>query len=306
MKQQFQHIGLAKLCGWFGVTRQAYYQHNWNGISTSIEEELIIQEVLRIRKNHRRMGCRKLYEMLQDFMLQHHIKMGRDALFTMLAAHNLLIRKRKRKIQTTQSLHWLRKYPNLIKNFVPTAINQLWVSDITYWKIKDDYVYISFITDAFSRKIVGYNVAPTLEAIESISSLRMAFSALGAENHSQLVHHSDRGVQYCSSQYVKLLQDYDVQISMTENGDPLENAIAERINGIIKEEYLHTYEVENIEQAKQLLKDVVTLYNNERPHMSIGNLTPNQIHQPNNQIIPEKLWKNYYRKNPTLVNQLQD
>lgn len=303
MKHKFQHIGLAKICGWFGVTRQAYYQHNWNGISTSIEEELIIQEVLRIRKNHRRMGCRKLYEMLQNFMLQHHIKIGRDALFTMLAAHHLLIRKRKRKIQTTHSLHWLRKYPNLIKNFMPTAINQLWVSDITYWKIKGEYVYISFITDAFSRKIVGYNVAPTLEAVESISSLRMAFSALGAESHSQLVHHSDRGVQYCSAQYVKLLQDYNVQISMTENGDPLENAIAERINGIIKEEYLNNYEVENIHQAKQLLKDVVALYNNERPHMSIGNLTPNQIHQSNNNITPEKLWKNYYRKNPIIVNQ---
>lgn len=184
-----------------------------------------------------------------------------------------------------------------------TAINQLWVSDITYWKIKDEYVYISFITDAFSRKIVGYNVAPTLEAVESIASLRMAFSALGAESHSQLVHHSDRGVQYCSAQYVKLLQDYNVQISMTENGDPLENAIAERINGIIKEEYLNVYEVENIHQAKQLLKDVVALYNNERPHMSIGNLTPNEIHQSNNQIIPEKLWKNYYRKNPIIVNQ---
>lgn len=304
MKHKFQHIGLAKLCGWFGITRQAYYQHNWEGISTSIEEELIIQEVLRIRQNHRRMGCRKLYEMLQGFMLEHHIKMGRDALFTMLAAHHLLIRKRKRRIQTTHSLHWLRKYPNLIRNFIPTAINQLWVSDITYWKIQNEYVYISFITDAFSRKIVGYNVAPTLEAVESVSSLRMAFSALGAESHSQLVHHSDRGVQYCSSQYVKLLQDYDVQISMTENGDPLENAIAERINGIIKEEYLDTYEVENIEQAKQLLKNVVTLYNNERPHMSIGNLTPNQIHQPNNHVIPEKLWKNYYHKNPTIVNPL--
>lgn len=306
MKQQFQHIGLAKICGWFGITRQAYYQHNWEGIFASIEEELIIQEVLRIRENHRRMGCRKLYEMLQDFMLQHKIKMGRDALFTMLAAHNLLIRKRKRKIQTTHSLHWLRKYPNLIRNFTPTAINQLWVSDITYWKIQNEYVYISLITDAFSRKIVGYNVAPTLEAVESISSLRMAFSALGAESHSQLVHHSDRGVQYCSSQYVKLLQNYNVQISMTENGDPLENAIAERINGIIKEEYLNLYEVECIEQAKQLLKNVVDLYNNERPHMSIGNLTPNQIHLSNNTIIPEKLWKNYYRKNPTIVNQLQD
>ena len=215
-----------------------------------------------------------------------------------------MVRKRKRKIQTTNSHHWLRKYPNLIREFIPTAINQLWVSDITYWKInKEKYVYISFITDAYSHKIVGYQVAESLEAIESIKALQMALSALGAESHLNLIHHSDRGIQYCSHAYVKLLQDYDIKISMTENGDPLENAIAERVNGIIKGEYLENYEVENINQAKKLLKAVVDLYNNERPHMSIGNLTPNKIHQSTNQIKIKKLWKNYYQKKPILVNE---
>lgn len=304
MKNNFSHIGLAKLCGWFGVSRQAYYQNNWEGISSSIEEELVIQQVKNIRKNHRKIGARKLYEMIQPYLLEHQIKMGRDTLFNTLSANHLLVRKRKRKIQTTNSHHWLRKYPNLIREFIPTAINQLWVSDITYWKInKEKYVYISFITDAYSHKIVGYQVAESLEAIESIKALQMALSALGAESHLNLIHHSDRGIQYCSHAYVKLLQDYDIKISMTENGDPLENAIAERVNGIIKGEYLENYEVENINQAKKLLKAVVDLYNNERPHMSIGNLTPNKIHQSTNQIKIKKLWKNYYQKKPILVNE---
>jgi transposase InsO family protein len=306
MKDSFQHIGLARLCGWFGISRQAYYQNGWEGVSTTAEEELVLQKVLGIRKQHRRIGTRKLYEMMQSFMMEHNIKMGRDALFTLLSANGLLIRKRKRRVQTTNSQHWLRRYPNLIRDFVPTAINQLWVSDITYWKVGDRYVYISFITDAFSHKIVGYFVSETLEATGSIEALRMALSALGAESHPQLTHHSDRGIQYCSQQYVKLLQDYDIQISMTENGDPLENAMAERINGIMKEEYLETYQVDNIEDAKALLKDVVDLYNAERPHMSIGYATPDEVHQSNQPIKTEKLWKNYYRKQPTIVNQLQD
>lgn len=306
MKSNFPHIGLARLCGWFGITRQAYYQNNWEGISTTLEEEIVIQQVKNIRKNHRRMGTRKLYEIIQPFMLEHNIKMGRDALFNMLSANHLLVRKRKRRIQTTNSYHWLRKYPNLIREFVPIAINQLWVSDITYWKLKEDHVYISFITDAYSHKIVGYQVAETMEAIESIHALQMALSALNAESHLQLTHHSDRGIQYCSHAYVKLLQDYNIRISMTENGDPLENAIAERVNGIIKDEYLETYEIENIKEAKELLKAVVDLYNNEKPHMSIGNFTPNQIHQSTTKIKTEKLWKNYYKKKPIIVNQFQD
>lgn len=303
MKSNFSHISLAKLCGWFGITRQAYYQNSWEGISTAIEEELIIKKVVEIRGNHRRMGTRKLHKKLQIFTAQHHIKMGRDALFTLLSANNLLVRRRKRRLQTTQSYHWLRKYPNLIRDFVPTAINQLWVSDITYWKVCDTHVYLSFITDAYSHKIVGYNLGETLEMLESLQALRMALSALGAENHSQLIHHSDRGLQYCSQPYVKLLEEHSIQISMTENGDPLENAVAERLNGIIKEEYLDNFKVTSIKDARQLLESTVELYNAERPHMSIGNLMPDQIHNATGSIKTERKWKNYYQKQPTIVNQ---
>ncbi len=307
MKSNFAHIGLARLCGWFGITRQAYYQNNWEGISTTLEEDLIIQRVKEIRKNHRRMGTRKLYELLQPFIMEHQIKMGRDALFNMLSANQLLIRKRKRRIQTTNSYHWLRKYPNLIREFVPTAPNQLWVSDITYWKINSrEHLYISFITDAYSHKIVGYQVAETMEAIESIQALQMALSGLEPKNLMNPIHHSDRGIQYCSHAYVKLLQDNKIQISMTENGDPLENAVAERVNGIIKEEYLETYEINNLKDAKGLLQAVVDLYNNERPHMSISNFTPNSIHHSKTKIKTERLWKNYYRKQNTFVNTFQD
>jgi transposase InsO family protein len=305
MKSNYAHIGLAKLCGWFGVTRQAYYQNNWNGISTTLEEDLVLRRVKEIRENHPRMGTRKLHDLLQSFLLEHQIKMGRDALFTMLSQNSLLVRKRKRRIQTTNSHHWYRKYPNLIRELVPTAPDQLWVSDITYWKINSgEHLYISFITDAYSHRIVGYQVAQTMEAIESIKALQMALSTLKEVDNINLVHHSDRGIQYCSNAYVKLLQDYNIQISMTENGDPLENAIAERVNGIIKEEYLDAYSIDNIADAKELLAAVVDLYNSERPHMSISNFTPNQVHHSKTKT--ERLWKNYYRKQITFVNQLQD
>lgn len=297
MKNEYAHIGLAKICGWFGLTRQAYYQNAWRASEISIEEELILNEVLKIRRFHPRMGTRKLYEKLEPFMREHQIKMGRDALFDLLSANKLLVRKRKRKVCTTQSFHWLRKYPNLIRDFVPTGINQLWVSDITYWKIKDDNVYISFITDAFSHKIVGFHVAETLESVETIKALEMAILGLEltkTEEPCQLIHHSDRGVQYCHHEYVKLLNRHEIKISMTENGDPLENAIAERINGIMKDEYLQDYDVVSFEQAKDALGFAVELYNTDRPHNSISNLTPDVVH--NNNVTTERLWKNYYKK----------
>lgn len=307
MKEYFPRIGLAKLCGWFGVTRQAYYKNNWEGVTITLEEELIIQQVKAIRKNHRVMGGRKLYDLLRPFIAEHQIKLGRDALFKILSANGLLVRKRKSRVRTTNSYHWMRMYPNIIKGVVPTAPNQLWVSDITYWKIRNNqHLYISFITDAYSHQIVGYHVAETLATIETIKALNMALSTLKNTTELNLIHHSDRGLQYCSNTYVSLLKKRNIQISMTESGDPLDNAIAERINGIIKEEYLLNHVVKNLKQAKQLLKSVINLYNNERPHMSIGNLTPNTIHYSQNPIETKKLWKNYYQKRNTFVNQLQD
>ena len=303
MRSIYSHLGLGKLCGWFGITRQAYYQHLKKAIRTSAEEYLVIKEVQKIRKDHPTMGARKLHYKMTDFLTSHKIKMGRDALFHLLSANNMLVRTRKRRVQTTQSFHWLRKFPNLITDFVPIKPNHLWVSDITYWRINSGFVYISFITDAFSHKIVGYNVAKTLASIETIKALKMALSDFmrSPESHFKLLHHSDRGVQYCHHDYVKMLQGKNIGISMTETGDPLDNAVAERVNGIIKNEYLKHKIIKNMSQAKKELEKAVSLYNNDRPHSSISNLCPNDVHQ--NNLKTEKLWKNYYRKKTTIVNQ---
>lgn len=303
MKERHQRHALGRLCLLFDLTRQAYYQFYWNAEETSFEQELVLKQVLGIRKKHAKMGVRKLLVLLESFLMEHQIKMGRDALFELLSVNNLLIKRRKRRVHTTNSFHWLRKYPNLIRDYAPTSPNRLWVSDITYWRLKDRFLYISFITDAYSHKIVGYQVDETLEAASTLRALQMALDgAVGATEG--LIHHSDRGIQYCSQNYVKLLQDNQIQISMTENGDPLENALAERVNGIIKQEYLDCYKVETVQEATLLLEEVVKLYNQERPHMSIGYLTPEEIHQTDQKT--ERLWKNYYPKNRTLVNPLQD
>ena len=278
MKDSYRQISLSRFCRLLGVTRQAYYQHSWQVEFKTTEETLVITEVLRVRRNHKHMGGRKLFEILQPFLLDHGIKMGRDAFFDLLQASNLLVRRKKRKIYTTQSFHRYRKYPNKIKGIKPERPNQIWVSDITYWKINCGYVYISLITDAYYRKIVGYNVADTLDAIETRQALVNALSNLG-RSHKGLIHHSDRGFQYCSTEYVRLLKENKIEISMTENGDPYENAQAERINGILKEEYLYDYAADTLAQAHLVLDFVIKLYNTERPHMRCSYKTPEFIHQ---------------------------
>ncbi len=304
MKDSYARVSLVRLCRLFGITRQAYYQHFWQQEAIGIEESLVLSQVLMIRQDHRVMGGRKLYEKLHPFLLEHQIKMGRDALFDLLADNGLLVKKKRRRFITTFSNHWLRKWPNLIKEMEITRANQLWVSDITYWRTGDKYLYVSLITDAYSHKIVGYHVAETLESIETIEALQMALMYLPKPLTESLIHHSDRGVQYCCDLYVKLLQENKIGISMTENGDPLENAIAERINGILKGEYLKHYQINNMNQAKEQLAIAVKLYNEQRPHFSIGLLTPEIVHSKN--IKTEKLWKNYYDKNCKIVNPLQD
>jgi transposase InsO family protein len=293
-----------RLCRLLGITRQSYYQHFWQQESISIEESLVLSQVAAIRKDHRAMGGRKLYELLQPFFLEHQIKMGRDGLFDLLAANNLLVKKKRRRYITTFSNHWMRKWPNLIRQIELTRINQLWVSDITYWKVAGTYLYISLITDAYSHKIVGHHLAETMESIETMKALQMALKGLPDQLSEPLIHHSDRGSQYCSENYVKLLQDKGASISMTENGDPLENAIAERLNGILKEEYLKHYQTITVSQANEQLQHAVRLYNEQRPHFSIGLLTPDIVHQQN--LKTDKLWKNYYDKKCKIVNPFQD
>ncbi|MET4141466.1 IS3 family transposase [Pedobacter sp. UYP1] len=302
MKDRNKNISLARICRVLGMSRQAYYQHWWHNETLTIEHELVLKQVAQIREDHRHMGTRKLYELIQPFLLEHQIKIGRDALFDLLSAHGMLVKRYKRRISTTNSYHMYRKFPNLIKGLVPSFPNQVWVSDITYWKINDKFLYISFITDAFSRKVLGYNVAENMLSIESVKALKMALD--GAEGIDFLHHHSDRGLQYCSNEYVQVLEENDIKISMTETSDPRDNAIAERLNGIIKNEYLSSYVVKNLEEGKQVLDFVIKLYNEERPHMSIGNLTPELVHHGN--AKPPQLWKNYYHKNSTIVNPIQD
>lgn len=298
MKDSFKVISLANLCSWFGLTRQAYYQSKNRVEKDLIEQEILLDKIGDIRKDHKRLGGRKLFFKLETFMHEHNIKMGRDAFFDLLRDNKLLIKQRKRHHVTTNSNHWMKKYPNLIKDIEPLGPNHVWVSDITYWKTKGGHYYISFITDAYSRKIVGYHVADTMEAIESATALKMAIKTLKISAEG-LIHHSDRGSQYCSSMYLNMLKKEGIKISMTENGDPLENAIAERINGIIKGEYLFDYLIKTLLNAKEVLKSVVKLYNEDRPHSSIGNAVPSQVHNNETDIEIKRLWKNYYQPSQT-------
>lgn len=294
MKDSFKGISLANLCAWFGLTRQAYYQSKNRVEKDLIEQEILLDKIGDIRKDHKRLGGRKLFFKLETFMDEHNIKMGRDAFFDLLRDNKLLVKQRKSHHVTTNSNHWMKKYPHLIKDIEPIGPNHVWVSDITYWKTKGGHYYISFITDAYSRKIVGYHVADTMEAIESATALKMAIKTLKI-NAKGLIHHSDRGSQYCSSMYVNILKKEGIKISMTENGDPLENAIAERINGIIKGEYLFDYLIKTLLNAKEVLKSVVKLYNEDRPHSSIGNAVPSKVHNNDTDIEIKRLWKNYYQ-----------
>ncbi|MEO8732882.1 MAG: IS3 family transposase [Flavobacteriales bacterium] len=303
MKDRYPRISLVRICRLLGVTRQAHYQHGWHAQAMSTEHELVLQQVHAIRRGHKRMGGRKLYELLDPFMLEHGIKMGRDALFDLLADHHLLVKRLRTRVITTRSSHWLRKWPNLIKNWQPTGVGQLWVSDITYFRTrKEGVVYITLITDAYSHRIMGYHLATDLETVSSLEALNMAITKVG-EAPQGLIHHSDRGVQYCSHKYVGMLQQHGIGISMTENGDPLENAVAERLNGILKQEYLDLGQVDTVEEVRAELDRAVFLYNTQRPHASISMFTPETVH--NTPIPVKRTWKNYYKKRPT-VNPVQD
>lgn len=266
-----------------------------------------MSKVRELRKTNPRIGTRKLHVMLTDFLLEHQIKMGRDALFDLLASHYMLVRRKRRRTQTTNSGHWYKRYPNLISDLKISRINQLWVSDITYIKIRQGFLYLSLITDACSHKIVGYNVAQDLESVNALQALRMAIdNAIEQEVPlEKLIHHSDQGFQYCSSAYVGLLKHYSISISMSDRGQPLQNAIAERVNGIIKNEYLAPYGATDKHQILAMLPRIIEVYNNQRPHMSCNMLTPANAHLIGKPL--QRCWKNYNsQKEPETVNVLSD
>jgi putative transposase len=294
---QSESRSIQTLCSLLGYSRQAFYKFVKQAEKEALQHDLILQEVLRIRKTLKRLGTRKLLFKMEGFMREHQIDIGRDAMFDLLATHKLLIRKRKRRVPvTTFSDHWMRKYPNLIVDFIPTAPNQLWVSDITYIALKDDFAYLSLITDAYSRKIVGFYLSETLAADGCIKALQMALK--NNRQLGRLIHHSDRGSQYCCSDYVGILDKQFIKISMTQSGDPLENAIAERVNGILKDELLEKI-YSNYEQARQAIAIAISIYNHQRPHSSIDMLTPIEAHLREGKL--KRRWKNYYSKKKEVV-----
>lgn len=276
-----------------GYSRQSYYQGIKFIQQKAYEADIVIDEVLRYRKYQKRLGTRKLLHEMQGFLEAHNFQIGRDAMFNLLAERGMLITKRKRRgCITTLSKHRFKKYPNIIKGFIPIAPNQLWVSDITYIHLSDDFAYLSLITDAYSHKIVGFYLSEDLSAKGPLKALKMALT--GNPDYKNLIHHSDRGVQYCCDEYVKLLQNNTIKISMTENGDPLENPLAERVNGILKSELLEEVFVD-FKIAQQAIAVACSTYNHLRPHGSIDNLKPVEAHQRTGELY--KRWKNYYQIN---------
>ena len=281
-----------------GYSRQSYYQGIKFIEQKAHEADMIIEEVLRYRKHQKRIGTRKLFGEMQTFLTAHHFKIGRDGLFELLSEKGLLVRRRKRKgPKTTFSKHRYRKYRNLIRDFIPVAPNQLWVSDITYIHVGVIFAYLSLITDAYSRKVVGFYLSKDLSAHGSLTALRMALT--NNPSHKGLIHHSDRGVQYCCDDYVELLNDSNIKISMTENGDPLENAIAERVNGILKDELLAACFVD-YKTAQEEVAKAISTYNYLRPHGSIDNLKPGEAHQQSGKL--KKRWKNYYKRKEVMMD----
>jgi len=290
--RESERRGLGTLCRLVGYTRQAYYQQQRVIERDAVRSEFLLQEVARRRTEQKRIGVRKLQSEMSDFRREHGIEIGRDAFFDLLRDHGMLVRKRRPgKPRTTFSCWWMKRYPNLAKGFEPSGPNQLWVSDITYIRLYKGFVYLSLVTDAYSRKIVGYHVSGTMYASGSVAALRMALKA--NPQREGLIHHSDRGSQYYSGAYRKTLGP-EIRISMTEKSDPLENAIAERVNGILKQELLEK-RYANLTDARAAVTQAVSTYNHLRPHMSIDMLTPAVAHTRHGPL--KRHWKNYYKTN---------
>jgi len=292
---------MVNLCELFGYSRQAYYQYNNKEYEEIAGKEIILEYVRDIRKVSPKIGARKILVMLQE---QKNLPIpGRDRFISWLREENLLVKTRIRRCSTTDSSHHYHTYTNLIRDFVPYRRNQLWVTDITYIQTQQGFTYLNLITDAYSRKIIGWRLAPTLEAKYSIQALNMAIDNT-EEDLDDLIHHSDRGVQYCCFKYTDILQEKAIRISMTESGDPLENAIAERVNGILKQEWINYMDFKDIEEAQEKISNIIDFYNNERPHSSIDMLTPNVAHTLVGSI--QRRWKNYYKTKEEKEKQIYD
>ena len=277
---------MADLCELFGVSKQAYYKGNRTEYTEVITNEVVTEMVQDIRRRCPGVGTRKLQKMLDKY---YNVNYGRDRLFALLDRHGLLLRRRHRQPRTTFSGHIFPVYPNLLKEIAPMRPNQVWVSDITYIRMKAGFMYLFLITDMYSRKIVGWALADNMMAKNAVAALRMAI-AQKPDLRLQTIHHSDKGAQYCCAAYVKVLKRNNILISMTEEPDPRENAYAERVNGTIKNEFLRQLNPTR-KNAYEVVKNAIMNYNTFRIHASIEWLTPEEAHHCEGPL--ERKWKHY-------------
>lgn len=268
-------MSVTRICQWLGISRQAYYQSEKRARMTVQHTKQVIDLVMNYRYLMPSIGTRKLYWLIRPQLLALGLKIGRDKLFNILKENDLLIRPKRRYTKTTDSKHWMRKHPNLLKTYTPIQANEVLVSDITYVESAEGVHYLSLVTDAYTRQIRGYKLSKDMKAENVVQAFEMAMSH-GDERAKVMIHHSDRGSQYCSELYQAALNKHNVTPSMTDGYDCYQNALAERINGILKQEFLTT-RCNNLEELDQLIKESIEIYNGYRPHLSLNMLTPNQM-----------------------------
>jgi len=265
------------LCERVGMSRQNYYATRRERCRRKIDEDLVVQLVKEERRAQPRIGSRKLLYMLQGELKEAGVRIGRDRFIELLGSRDLLVARKRVWPKTTNSRHSLPVFRNLVKERDPTAPNQVWVSDLTYIRTDEDFMFASLITDMYSRKIVGCFIGDSLESISCQKALKMAMEQLPGDRYP--IHHSDRGCQYCCHEYVELLNGRGLSISMTEEMHCYENAMAERVNGILKQEYELDATFRTKEQAARAFMEAVELYNNRRPHLSLNYRTPEEVHR---------------------------
>ncbi len=270
-------VNVSSLCRFSGMSRANWYKTRRHRKRRSVDKDLVLSLVKEQRRLHPRMGGRKLRDVLRFPLYEAGTCMGRDRFFELLRAEELLVPPAPKSCRTTNSHHCLPLFCNLVRDLAPSGPNQIWVSDITYIRTENDFVYLALIMDRYSRKIVGYHCGDTLEALGCITALSQALADLPKGCHP--IHHSDRGCQYCSHEYVNCLKKHGLKVSMTETDHCAENAHAERINGTLKIEYGLGATFRNADQARHAVKQAVWLYNHRRPHASLHMRIPAEVHR---------------------------
>jgi transposase InsO family protein len=266
---------MSNICDCFDLKRDSFYKYRKRKEKRQNVDLKVVNLVKEVRKEQPRVGVRKLHFALNGAFLEDNIKVGRDRLFDILRQKEMLIRRKRATCRTTNSYHRFHKYNNLVKSMTITESNQVWVSDITYIRTVQGFCYLALITDMYSRKIVGFDVSDTLELTGCLRALKLARKT--ARPATGLVHHSDRGIQYCSNQYVQELKKHKINISMTEENHCYENAMAERVNGILKDEFYLDQVFFSTEHAKIAAQNAINIYNSKRLHLSLNYKTPNMV-----------------------------